>query len=100
LFGVYHFAHSPPFNDVGMVVVLTAVGFATAVFFFASRDLYGTMLFHNLLATYGVLQALQASGRLEPLSAPQPRLLAAAECAIFVLAAVDVLWVRRVPHRT
>lgn len=26
LFGVYHFAHSPPFNTVDLVVLLTAIG--------------------------------------------------------------------------
>ena len=99
LFGVYHVAHSPPFDEVGMVVRLTGVGVATGAFFFVSRDLYGTLLFHNFLATYGVLQALKASGKLDSLSVLQPRLLATAASAIFLLAAFDFLWVRRLSHR-
>jgi hypothetical protein len=37
-FGVYHFAHSPPFNTVPLVVILSVVGLVTSVFFFVSRD--------------------------------------------------------------
>lgn len=36
-FDVYHFAHSPPFNTVGLVLLLTAVGLVTSLYFF-SRD--------------------------------------------------------------
>jgi hypothetical protein len=43
LFGVYHFAHSPPFNTVPLVVILSVVGLVTSVFFFVSRDVYGTI---------------------------------------------------------
>lgn len=43
LFGVYHYAHSAPFNTLQMVLLLTAVGLVTSAFFFASRDLAGTI---------------------------------------------------------
>jgi hypothetical protein len=33
LFGVYHFAHSPPFNTVGTVMCLTVIGLVTSAFF-------------------------------------------------------------------
>jgi membrane protease YdiL (CAAX protease family) len=42
LFGVYHFAHSAPFNTVHMVLLLSAVGLVTSAFFFISRDIAGT----------------------------------------------------------
>ena len=32
LFGVYHFAHSSPFNTVGVVVLLSVVGLVTSLF--------------------------------------------------------------------
>jgi len=40
-FGLYHFAHSPPFDTWRMVGLLTVVGFATGAFFFVSRDVRG-----------------------------------------------------------
>lgn len=70
LFGVYHFAHSPPFNQLGMVAFLTAIGFATSLWWFVSRDVYGTAVFHNFFGVTGVLAALQAGGLV--LAQPQP----------------------------
>jgi hypothetical protein len=61
LFGVYHFAHCPPFNTVGSVVLLTVIGLVTSAFF-VSRDVYGTIAFHNFLGIFGVIRALKASG--------------------------------------
>lgn len=61
-FGVYHFAHSPPFNTVGFVLLLTAIGLVTSLFFFVSRDVYGTIAFHNFAGIFGVIQALERSG--------------------------------------
>ena len=49
-FGVYHFAHSPPFNTLSMVVLLSGVGVATGLFFFLGRDLYGPIVLHNAFA--------------------------------------------------
>ena len=62
LFGVYHFAHSPPFNTARVVVLLSVVGLITSLFFFVSRDVYGTIAFHNFLGIFGVIGALEASG--------------------------------------
>jgi hypothetical protein len=73
LFGLHHFAHSPPFNTWPMVGFLTVVGLFTGAFFFVSRDVLGTAVFHNFLGTFGVLQALVqggASSSLETLQAP------------------------------
>lgn len=68
LFGLYHFAHSTPFNMIGMVAPLTGVGFVTSGFFFLSHDIYATIVFHSFLGVFGVAQALAASGRLEKCS--------------------------------
>lgn len=70
LFGLYHFAHSPPFNDVRMVVFLTGIGFATSLFWLVSQDNVGTAMFHNFFAATGVLSALEAGGKMS--NAAQP----------------------------
>ena len=46
-FGVYHFAHSPPFNTPAMVLLLSGVGVTTAIFFFVGGDLHSTIVLHN-----------------------------------------------------
>ncbi|WP_163272560.1 CPBP family glutamic-type intramembrane protease [Chelativorans alearense] len=95
LFGLYHFAHSPPFDTIGMVVLLTVVGLLTSAFFFASRDVYATIIFHNFLGVYGVVQALAAADKLVGFAAPQVPLLATAGVALLILVAADMLIVRR-----
>lgn len=95
LFGVYHFAHSPPFDTIGMVVLLTVVGLATSAFFFASRDVYATIAFHNFLGVYGVVQALAAADKLGGYAVPQVPLLATAIFSLLILVAADALIVRR-----
>jgi len=96
LFGVYHFAHSPPFNTVDMVLLLTAVGLGTSVFFLKSRNVYGTIAFHTMLGLYGVTQSLVTTA--EPLTAyesPQGPLLGMAAVAVLLLIALDARWLRR-----
>jgi hypothetical protein len=81
-FGLYHLAHSAPFDTLPMVALLTVVGLATSAFYFVSRDVAGTVVFHTFLGTFGVVQALAAAGSLQPLRTPQaPLLLTAAACA-------------------
>jgi hypothetical protein len=92
LFGVYHFAHSPPFNTVGLVVLLTVIGLMTSAFFFVSRDIYGTIAFHNFLGSLGVIRALDASGSLASFERPVVPLLVIAVLAIAALIAAHVLW--------
>jgi hypothetical protein len=70
VFGVYHFGHSPPFNSVSMVLFLSAVGAVTSLFFFISRSVYGTIVFHNFLGMSGVLSSLAASGKIASYSDP------------------------------
>jgi hypothetical protein len=90
-FGVYHFAHSPPFNSLRTVAFLTGVGCATGLFFFISRDVYGTIAFHNFLALAGVVRVIQASGHTESYERLQPPLLWMAVGAGVVLVAVRLL---------
>jgi hypothetical protein len=94
LFGVYHFAHSPPFNTVGTVVFLSVIGLVTSVFFFVSRDVYGTIVFHNFQGIFGVIGALETSGTLVSFEQPIIPLLVMAVVAIVALIAVHVLWLR------
>ena len=91
-FGVYHFAHSPPFNTIPLVVFLSVIGLVTSVFFFVSRDVYGTIAFHNFLGILGVIRALDASGNLSSFERPIIPLLVMAVIAIAVLIAAQVLW--------
>jgi hypothetical protein len=95
LFGIYHFAHSAPFNTIGMVAFLGVIGLATSLFFFVSRDVYGTIVFHNFMGVLGVVNALAAKDQLQPLAQLQAQLLATAVVAILVLAFMDRLVVRR-----
>jgi hypothetical protein len=90
-FGLYHFAHSPPFNTVAMVGLLTVVGLATGAFFFIVGELYGTILFHNFLAMKGVTAALAEGGGLEHFNTLQLPLIVTAMVATGVLISADLL---------
>jgi len=94
LFGAYHFAHSTPFNTWSMVALLSVVGLVTGAFFFLSRDVLGTAVFHNFLGTFGVTQALAATGGLATLEAIQVPLVGTALTTTAVLIA-GYWWVRR-----
>ena len=67
LFGLYHYAHSPPFNQTNMVLFLMLPGFATALTYFLSRDIYSTVIVQNFLGIVGVLASLP---NLEPYRQP------------------------------
>jgi len=95
MFGIYHFAHTAPFNTTGMVALLTAVGLVTSAFFFIGRDVYATILFHNLLGVLGVVRALGASGQLHEFKDLQVPLLIMAGVAIGSLAVLDLILLRR-----
>jgi FtsH-binding integral membrane protein len=98
LFGVYHFAHSPPFNTVGLVLTLTLVGVITSLFFFISRNVYGSIVFHNFLGIFGVLQALTASGNLTAYDQPMYPAYVLALVSVIIVIAADMRFVRRT-HR-
>jgi hypothetical protein len=93
-FGAYHFAHSPPFNTPAMVLLLSAVGVATGLFFFLGGDLYSTTVLHNAFAIRGVIQALAESGHLDRYASPQFPLIATAIAAVVVLVIADVVLIR------
>ncbi|MBF9032177.1 hypothetical protein HKCCE3408_17390 [Rhodobacterales bacterium HKCCE3408] len=93
-FGLYHFAHSPPFDTLPMVAFLTGIGLVTSVYFLVSRDIYGTILFHNFLGTLGVAQALDAGDRLGSLSTLQVPLLGTAVVSLLILVACDHFIIR------
>jgi hypothetical protein len=93
LFGVFHFAHSPPFNTVGTVVLLSVIGLVTSAFFFVSRDIYGTIAFHNFQGIFGVIGALEASGNLASFERPMIPVLIMAVVAIALLIAAHVFWI-------
>jgi membrane protease YdiL (CAAX protease family) len=57
LFGVYHFAHSEPFNQPQIVVFLMLPGVLTSIVYFFGRNLYAAIVFHNFQALFGVLAA-------------------------------------------
>lgn len=58
LFGVYHFAHSPPFNEVNMVLFLMIPAIAPSVVYFLGRDVYGAIIIQNFLGIVGVMQTI------------------------------------------
>jgi hypothetical protein len=95
LFGVYHFAHSPPFDEVGTVAFLTVVGLVTGTVFVLSRDAYATVLFHNFLGTLGVTQALAAAGKLDGFGSPAWPLIGTAALTLAVALALDAGLLRR-----
>lgn len=95
LFGLYHFAHSAPFNTPGMVALLSVIGLVTSAFFFIVRDIYATIVFHNCLGVFGVVQALAASDQLSAFADLQLPLLVMAAAAVAVLILLDWAILRR-----
>lgn len=55
LFGVYHFAHSEPFKQVNMVMILMLPRLPTSIVYFIGRNIYATIVFHNSQALFGVV---------------------------------------------
>lgn len=68
------------------MVLLTAVGLVTSIFFFVSRDIYSTAVFHNFLGVFGVVQALDASGQIGTFQSPQVPLIVMGVVTMAVLA--------------
>ena len=67
LFGVYHFAHSPPFNQVNMVLFLMIPAIAPSVAFFVGRDMYAAIIVQNFLGIVGVMQNIDLQAYSQPL---------------------------------
>ncbi|AUV82409.1 hypothetical protein C2R22_12785 [Salinigranum rubrum] len=94
-FGLYHVAHSPPFNTPRMVALLSVIGVLTSLVFVVSRDLYATLVFHNFLAVTGVTRALVTAGELSSFTVLLPTLWLTALVTLAALVAADVVFVRR-----
>lgn len=92
LFGVYHFAHSPPFDTWKMVLLLSVVGLSTGIFYALARDWYGALVFHNFLGIQGVIEALHRADKLASFRTPQLPLLLTAACAVALVYALDRRW--------
>lgn len=90
LFGLYHYAHSPPFNTIEMVSFLSFIGLFTGLFFFISRNVYATIVFHNFFGIKGVLQALDKADKLSGFEDIQPPLLITALIAVTILILMHV----------
>jgi hypothetical protein len=90
LFGLYHYAHSPPFNTTGMVLFLSFIGLFTGLFFFISRNVYATIVFHNFFGIKGVLQALDKADKLSGFEFIQLPLLITALIAVTILILMHV----------
>jgi len=95
LFGLYHFGHSPPFNTIKMVIILTIVGFVTGIFYFSTRSIYGTIIFHNFMGIKGVTEALANRGRIESFKELQIPIIVTAIIAVAVLVVLDTMYLRR-----
>jgi membrane protease YdiL (CAAX protease family) len=95
LFGLYHFAHSPPFNTWELALLLMLIGLVTSIFFFISRSVYGTVALHNFLGIYGVVDTLEASGSLDVFRRPVVPVLVMAGAAVLVLVGSHLLLVAR-----
>lgn len=93
-FGVYHFAHSAPFNTWQMSLFLMLPGLLTSAVFFGTRNVWAAVVIHNALGMKGVMDAadLTAFGR------PLYPLLGLALLAVLALAAMHA-HLRRFPER-
>lgn len=58
LFGVYHYAHSSPFNQTSMVLFLMLPSIATAVSYFLGRSIYAAIIVQNFMGVVGVMAGL------------------------------------------
>lgn len=94
LFGVYHFAHSPPFNSVGMVGLLTVVGAGTGLVYFIGRSFYGALALHNVMVLTGILSSLAAADQIGTYQQPLPPLLATALIAVLIAIGMERIFVQ------
>ena len=91
-FGLYHFAHSPPFNLPVMVLFLMYPGVLTSLVYFIGRDIYATIIFHNFQALFGVLMSVNIPSFTQPM---YPILILAVG-SIFILAILDKMLIRKI----
>ncbi|MDD1718130.1 MAG: CPBP family intramembrane metalloprotease [Methanoregulaceae archaeon] len=98
LFGAYHVAHSPPFNQLTMIIFLSLFGIVSSLVYFIGRDIYATMVFHNFFGTLGVLQSLNVSGALPSYTEPLFPVLAMAVISLLLFITIDRLYLRKTIH--
>ncbi|HNL85837.1 MAG TPA: hypothetical protein PLM60_05085 [Methanoregulaceae archaeon] len=95
LFGLYHIGHSPPFNQAGMILLLSFIGIVTSLVYFVGRDIYATIAFHNFLGCIGVIQALEAAGSLPLYEKPLLPVLGMAAISVAVFITIDFRFIRQ-----
>jgi hypothetical protein len=91
LFEVYHFAHSPPFNQLNTVLFLMIPGTLTSIVYFIGRNVYATVIFHNFQALYGVMRSIDVTS-FSHLLYP---LLIMASVSVFILIGANLFLVRK-----
>jgi hypothetical protein len=91
-FSVYHIGHSAPFNQVNMMLFLLVPGIITSLFYFISREIYATILFHNFQGIIGVISNLKNP---EILNRPLYPLYFLVLLSIVALVGADMLLARR-----
>jgi membrane protease YdiL (CAAX protease family) len=91
LFGVYHFAHSPPFNQPNMVLFLIYPGILTSIVYFVGRDVYATIIFHKFQALFGVMMGIDLESSAQLLYP----ILILATISTLVLVISDLALIRR-----
>lgn len=91
LFGIYHFAHSPPFNQPNMVLFIMYPGVLTSIVYFVGRDIYAAIVFHNFQALFGVMNNVNIESLLHPVYP----LIMIAIVSIAILVLSDLLVVRK-----
>jgi hypothetical protein len=96
LFGIYHFAHSAPFNQTWMVFFLMIPGLVTSLVYFFGRDIYAAIIFHNFLGMTGVMQNVD----LERFSQPLYPLYVLMVISVLALIAADIFFIRRLTVST
>ncbi|HET7283067.1 MAG TPA: CPBP family glutamic-type intramembrane protease [Nitrososphaeraceae archaeon] len=97
LFGLYHFAHSPPFNQPNMVLFIMYPGVLTSIVYFVGRDIYAAIVFHNFQALFGVMNNVT----IEPFTSPLFPLILLGVVSVLVLIGSDMFMLRRMkmdPH--
>jgi hypothetical protein len=94
LFGVYHYAHSAPFNQLNTVLFLMLPGLVTSLVYFVGRDVYATILIQNFLGMIGVMRNIDLTLFGQPLYP----LYALALLSVLALVLVHWLIVRHAPQ--
>jgi hypothetical protein len=97
LFGLYHFAHSPPFNQPNMVIILMYPSLPASIVYFVVRDIYTAIVFHNFQALFGVMNNVN----IEPFTRPLYPVIMLGVVSVPVLIGSDMFMLRRMkmdPH--